>query len=35
MYVGILTITLIGLVFNRGLMALEQHFTSWKPRAVR
>jgi NitT/TauT family transport system permease protein len=31
MYVGILTITIIGLVFNRGLMALERHFTSWKP----
>jgi NitT/TauT family transport system permease protein len=35
MYVGILTITSIGLVFNRGLMALERHFTSWKPPAVR
>jgi NitT/TauT family transport system permease protein len=35
MYVGILTITFIGLVFNRGLMALERHFTSWKPPAVR
>jgi len=35
MYVGILTITVIGLGFNRGLMALERHFTSWKPPAVR
>ena len=35
MYVGILTITVIGLLFNHGLMALERHFTSWKPPAVR
>jgi NitT/TauT family transport system permease protein len=35
MYVGILTITIIGLVFNRALMALERHFTSWKPAAAR
>ena len=35
MYVGILTITAIGLLLNRGLMALERHFTSWKPPAVR
>jgi NitT/TauT family transport system permease protein len=35
MYVGILTITAIGLAFNRGLLALERHFTSWKPPAVR
>jgi NitT/TauT family transport system permease protein len=35
MYVGILTITAIGLLLNRGLRALELHFTSWKPPAVR
>jgi NitT/TauT family transport system permease protein len=35
MYVGILTITVIGLAFNRGLMAVERHFSSWKPAAVR
>jgi NitT/TauT family transport system permease protein len=35
MYVGILTITAIGLAFNRGLMAIERHFTAWKPAAVR
>ncbi len=34
MYVGILTITLIGLLLNRGLMALERYFTSWKPAVL-
>jgi NitT/TauT family transport system permease protein len=31
MYVGILTITTIGLAFNQVLLALERRFTAWKP----
>ncbi|MBB3111573.1 NitT/TauT family transport system permease protein [Paenibacillus phyllosphaerae] len=31
MYAGILTISLIGLLFNHGLVALERKFTAWKP----
>jgi NitT/TauT family transport system permease protein len=31
MYFGILTITVIGVVFNTLLQRVERHFTSWKP----
>jgi NitT/TauT family transport system permease protein len=31
MYVGILSLTAIGLCFNQGLLQLEKHFTRWKP----
>jgi NitT/TauT family transport system permease protein len=31
MYVGILSLTVIGLCFNQGLQQLEKHFTRWKP----
>jgi NitT/TauT family transport system permease protein len=31
MYFGILTITVIGVVFNGLLRQVERHFTSWKP----
>jgi NitT/TauT family transport system permease protein len=31
MYFGILTITVIGVVFNALLQRVERHFTSWKP----
>jgi NitT/TauT family transport system permease protein len=31
MYFGILTITVIGVVFNALLVQLERHFTAWKP----
>ncbi|QIO07252.1 ABC transporter permease [Acinetobacter shaoyimingii] len=30
MFVGILVMTLVGLAFNYGLLAVEKHFTSWK-----
>jgi NitT/TauT family transport system permease protein len=30
MYVGIITITALGLLFNHGLGRLERHFTAWK-----
>ena len=33
MYVGIITITAIGLLFNQLLVHLERRFTSWKPAA--
>lgn len=33
MYVGILSLTVIGLCFNQGLQQLEKHFTRWKPVA--
>jgi NitT/TauT family transport system permease protein len=33
MYFGILTITLIGVLFNGFLQRVERHFTSWKPVA--
>jgi NitT/TauT family transport system permease protein len=31
MYVGILSLTAIGLCFNQALQQLEKHFTRWKP----
>jgi len=31
MYVGILSLTVIGLTFNQALQQLEKHFTRWKP----
>jgi NitT/TauT family transport system permease protein len=31
MYVGILSLTVIGLCFNQALQQLEKHFTRWKP----
>jgi NitT/TauT family transport system permease protein len=31
MYVGILSLTIIGLFFNQVLQQLEKHFTRWKP----
>lgn len=31
MYVGILSLTAIGLSFNQGLLQVERHFTRWKP----
>jgi NitT/TauT family transport system permease protein len=31
MYVGILSLTIIGLCFNQVLQLLEKHFTRWKP----
>jgi NitT/TauT family transport system permease protein len=31
MYFGIITITVIGVLFNGFLQAVERHFTSWKP----
>jgi len=31
MYVGILSLTVIGLVFNQVLQQIEKHFTRWKP----
>jgi NitT/TauT family transport system permease protein len=31
MYAGIVTISVIGLVFNQLLVALERRFTSWRP----
>ena len=31
MYVGILSLTIIGLTFNQALQQLEKHFTRWKP----
>jgi NitT/TauT family transport system permease protein len=33
MYVGILSLTLIGLGFNQILQQIEKHFTRWKPAA--
>ncbi|HYQ17400.1 MAG TPA: ABC transporter permease subunit, partial [Polyangiaceae bacterium] len=33
MYVGIITITAIGLLFNQFLEYIERRFTSWKPAA--
>ena len=30
MFVGILVMTLVGLAFNYGLLAIEKHFTAWK-----
>src|SRR6187401_105042 len=33
MYVGILSLTIIGLTFNQALQQLEKHFTRWKPAA--
>jgi NitT/TauT family transport system permease protein len=31
MYVGILSLTVVGLCFNQALLQLEKHFTRWKP----
>jgi NitT/TauT family transport system permease protein len=31
MYVGILSLTIIGLCFNQVLQQVEKHFTRWKP----
>jgi NitT/TauT family transport system permease protein len=33
MYLGIITITAIGLLFNELLEYIERRFTSWKPAA--
>lgn len=34
MFVGILVMTLVGLSFNYGLLAIEKHFTAWKKNPV-
>lgn len=34
MFVGILVITLVGLSFNYGLLAIEKHFTKWKKPSI-
>lgn len=34
MFVGILMMTLVGLIFNYGLLAVERHFTKWKKNPV-